>query len=147
VETNPQLVQSLSPNEPVALISFSIEALNSKTYMNLCIPYIAFENHTEILSIKNWFDLEKKEDALGYTDIISNKLQSTELELSVILGNTYLTIHQILNLENGDVLELDKKTDDLLSMNVEEKERFKVQPGIKSHKMAVQVVELIEEDD
>jgi flagellar motor switch protein FliM len=147
VETNPQLVQSLSPNEPVALISFSIEALNNKTYMNLCIPYIAFENHTEILSIKNWFDLEKKEDALGYTDIISNKLQSTELELSVILGKTYLTIHQILNLENGDVLELDKKTDDLLTMNVEEKERFKVQPGIKSRKMAVQVVELIEEDD
>ena len=39
-ETNPQMMQTMSPNEPVVLVTFTVELYGVKTFINLCVPYI-----------------------------------------------------------------------------------------------------------
>ncbi len=43
VETNPALNQTLAPNEPVALITFSVEMFGTNIFINLCIPFLSLE--------------------------------------------------------------------------------------------------------
>ncbi len=40
IDTNPQLMQNMSPNEPVVLVTFTIKIFEVKHFINLCIPYV-----------------------------------------------------------------------------------------------------------
>ncbi|MFH5834876.1 flagellar motor switch protein FliM [Proteiniclasticum sp. C24MP] len=146
LETNPQLVQSMSPNEPVILISFVVEIFETKSFINICIPYVSFENITDKLSIRSWFDMGKTFEDYKYKDQIAERLVTTDVELKVEMGKTILTVDDFLHLETGDIVQLDMKTDHPMKLYVEDKVHYLVQPGLYKDKMAVQVLQYVEED-
>jgi len=146
LETNPQLVQTMSPNEPVILISFGVEIFNNKSFINICIPYVSFENITDKLSIKSWFDMGKSNDESRYKEQITERLVTTEVDLTVEMGKTIITVDDFLHLETGDIVQLDMKTDKPMKMYVEDKVHYLVQPGRHKDKLAVQVLQYVEED-
>ena len=145
LETNPQLVQTLSPNEPIILISFTVELFKSKSFINLCIPYMSFENIIEKLSIKNWFDTEKDSDDIT-KEILSERIKSVTVDLEVSLGKSIITVDDFLHLEHGDIIQLDMRINDPLKMYVEDKLHYLVKPGELDGKVAVEVLQYIEED-
>lgn len=55
IETNPALNQILAPNEPVALVTFSVDMFDTSLLINICIPYLSIEKVLDNLVIKNWF--------------------------------------------------------------------------------------------
>lgn len=146
LETNPQLVQSMSPNEPVVLISFGVEIFKSKSFINICIPYVSFETIIDKLSIKNWFDMGRSYDDNKYKEQISERLAGTEVELTVEMGKTHISVDDFLHLEKGDIIQLDMSTNKPMKMYVEDKVHFLVQPGMHKDKLAVQVLQYVEED-
>lgn len=145
IETNPQMVQNLSPNEPVILASFIVEIFSEKSFINLCIPYISIESIMDKLSFKNWFDFEK-ESVEENKENISERLMSSDVNLEVSLGKSSITINDFLQLEEGDILQLDMKTNDPLKMYVEDKLHYLVKPGVLNDKLAVEVLQYIEGD-
>ena len=54
VESNPQLVQIVPPNEVVVLISFEITIGDVRGMMNLCIPFNSIERIGGKLSANSW---------------------------------------------------------------------------------------------
>jgi flagellar motor switch protein FliM len=52
LETNPVLNQVMAPNEPVALITLSVEIAGNQSFMNICIPYISIEKYVDKLIIQ-----------------------------------------------------------------------------------------------
>ena len=54
VESNPQLVQIVPPNEVVVLISFELTLGDVRGMMNLCIPFNAIERIGNKLTSNNW---------------------------------------------------------------------------------------------
>ncbi len=54
VESNPQLVQIVPPNEVVVLISFELTIGELRGMMNLCIPYNSIERIGGKLSANSW---------------------------------------------------------------------------------------------
>lgn len=145
IETNPQMIQNLSPNEPVILTSFTVEVFDEKSFINLCIPYMSIENIIDKLSMKNWFDLEK-ESVEENRDIISERIMASDVNLEVSLGKSSITISDFMHLEKGDILQLDMKINDPLKMYVEDKLHFLVKPGVFNDKLAIQVLQYIEGD-
>jgi flagellar motor switch protein FliM len=145
IETNPQMIQNLSPNEPVILASFTVEIFKEKSFINLCIPYISIENIMDKLSFKNWFDFEK-ESVEENKEIISERLMSSEVNLEVSLGKSSITVSDFLQLEKGDILQLDMDINAPLRMYVEDKLHFLVKPGVYNDKLAVEVLQYIEGD-
>ena len=145
IETNPQMIQSLSPNEPVILASFTMEIFKEKSFINLCIPYISIENIMDKLSLKNWFDFEK-ESVEENKEIISERLMSSDVNLEVSLGKSSITVNDFLQLEKGDILQLDMDINAPLRMYVEDKLHFLVKPGVYNDKLAVEVLQYIEGD-
>ncbi|MEG3069893.1 MAG: FliM/FliN family flagellar motor C-terminal domain-containing protein [Candidatus Syntrophopropionicum ammoniitolerans] len=72
------------------------------------------------------------------------------IELTVLTGQTQITVDDFLHLQEGDVLLLDKKVNDDMDLYVGEFLKYKVQPGKLGSKLAVQVTALTaggEQDD
>lgn len=146
IETNPQQLQTMSPNEPVVRISFAAEIFDSRTSVHICIPYISFENIIDKLSIKSWFDMERSYDENKYRELITEGLVGAEVALTVEMGKTVITVDDFLHLETGDIVQLDIGTDKPMKMYIEDKVHYLVQPGIHNEKLAVQVLQYLEED-
>lgn len=146
IETNPQQLQTMSPNEPVVSISFAAEIFDSRTSVHICIPYISFENIIDKLSIKSWFDMERSYDENKYRELITEGLVGAEVALTVEMGKTVITVDDFLHLETGDIVQLDIGTDKPMKMYIEDKVHYLVQPGIHNEKLAVQVLQYLEED-
>ena len=60
VESNPQLVQIVPPNEVVVLISFELTLGDLRGMMNLCIPFNSIERIGGKLSANSWVSYGKK---------------------------------------------------------------------------------------
>ena len=54
VESNPQLVQIVPPNEVVVLISFELTLGDIRGMMNLCIPFNSIERISSKLTANSW---------------------------------------------------------------------------------------------
>ena len=55
MESNPQLVQIVPPNEVVVVIGFEVRMGERTGTMKLCLPYNVIEPEIENLSAQNWF--------------------------------------------------------------------------------------------
>ncbi|SIO27165.1 flagellar motor switch protein FliM [Carnobacterium alterfunditum] len=141
-ETNPQIMQTMSPNEPVVLVTFTVVVHNIRTFINLCVPYIFFEGMLDKLSLRNWFHSEKETDHSDSGKLEKN-LQTAPVNMEVLLGETIMTLENFLQLELGDIIPLDGKTSDPLILTVEKFPRYFVKPGLKGKKMAVEVLQYI----
>lgn len=145
LESNPQLVQNMSPNEPVILASFIAETFDNKSFINICLPYVSLENIIDKLSIKNWFEFEKESESLDKTVLI-DKIKSSSVDLHIALGKSSITVEDFLQLELGDVIQLDMSTSEPLKMYVADMLHYLVKPGVVNGKLAVEVLQYIEGD-
>lgn len=146
VETNPQLLQSMSPNEPVVLATFSMDLNGNETFMNVCIPYIFFEDMLDRLSFRNWFHQGKDTETSDY-DRFAESLQPVPLELKTLLGESEISIADFLSMEEGDVVQLNDKVSKPLTMYIEDEPYFYVKPGTKENQLAIEVLQFIGEDE
>ena len=145
LESNPQLVQSMSPNEPVILTSFIVETFANKSFINICLPYVSLENIIDKLSIKNWFEFEKESNSFDES-ILVDRIETSTVNLEIVLGKSSITVDDFLQLEVGDVLQLDTDISDPLKMYVEDMLHYLVKPGVFNGRLAVEVLKYIEGD-
>lgn len=147
-ETKPQLLQTMSPNEPVVLVTLQVTLENQRTFINMCIPYIFFEDILDKLSFKNWFHSGKEFDSSERGQLAHN-LDRVPVNVEVKLGESQMDISDFLEMEEGDIIQLDEKTSKPLSLYVEDKPYFKVKPGLINNKLAVEILKFTggESDD
>lgn len=146
LDTNPQLMQNMSPNEPVILATFTVKILETTTFINLCIPYVFFEGIIDKLSFRNWFDTNKTVNSQD-TDELQKSMNSVQLELEVLLGNAQMNLSDFLHLAPGDVIKLDRKITEPLVTYIEGKPFYRVRPGRKDGQLAVELIDKLEGEE
>lgn len=145
LETNPILNQVMAPNEPVALVTMSVEIGHNQSFMNMCIPYISIEKHMDKLIIQYRTTKSSNENDHN-KQTIEKSINSVKLSSFVELGKSEISVSEFLNLVEGDCITLNKKVNEPLDMYVEDNVHFKVYPGTVGKKVGVQVVEIIDKD-
>ncbi|GCD09033.1 flagellar motor switch protein FliM [Clostridium tagluense] len=109
LETNPVLNQTLAPNEPVALITFSVEMNNNNsTFINICIPYLSIEKVLDKLVVQYWFRENDEELVNDSRNKLKNRLNIVSVPVTGVLGSTNITVNEFLQLTEGDVITLCK---------------------------------------
>lgn len=144
LETNPQFMQIVSPNETIALISLSTKIGDTTGMINLCIPHVVIEPIMPRLSVHHWFVSQKKKRAPEEVDMLSNRVRKAKLPIIAELGTSSITIREFLSLQPGDVITLNKRTEEGLHIKVGEKLKFIGTPGTVRDRMAVQIDEIVE---
>jgi flagellar motor switch protein FliM len=145
LETNPQFMQIVSPNETIALISLSTKIGDTTGMINLCIPHVVIEPIMSKLSVHHWFVSQKKSRLDEEIDSITKKVNKTKLPVIAELGNSQISIHEFLNLAAGDVISLNQSVEEPLKIKVGDKLKFVGSPGEVKGKLAIQISEIIEE--
>ena len=145
VESNPQLVQIVPPNEVVVLISFELTIGETRGMMNLCVPFNSIERIGGKLSANSWVSYSKKPSTPETIEQIGNRLSKSIVELTVELANSQISTADLIGLRVGDIITTEKDIHAPLVIAVEEQPKFHALPGAFKGRKAVQVTEPIEE--
>ncbi|MBM7571829.1 flagellar motor switch protein FliM [Aquibacillus albus] len=143
-EVNPQFLQLVSPNETVVVVSLNTTIAESTGMINICIPHVVLEPIIPKLSVHYWMQKENsKESKPEEYKNLSDTIETALVDMKVILGESTISMNELLHLNQHDMIQLDQKIDSPLPLLVDSQPKFFVQPGKKSKRLAVQILEEI----
>ncbi|MCB0385938.1 MAG: flagellar motor switch protein FliM [Bdellovibrionales bacterium] len=137
-EINPQFVGIVPPTDIVIASTFDVELENANGTITLVIPYSTIEPIKQKLS--TGFQVESDQtDKKMWTNTITDQLMGTKVELKVNLGQSSITLEELMELKVGDVIPLDQDATGELDVHVEQVKKYKGYYGIHHGTVAVQV--------
>lgn len=104
-EMNTQFANIATPNEVVVTTTFNIELGTTGGEFHVCMPYAMIEPIRDILSSS--LQADHMEVDKRWVSLLSKQVQAAEVELVANLGQTSMSLRQILNMRVGDVIPLD----------------------------------------
>jgi flagellar motor switch protein FliM len=144
VESNPQLVQIVPPNEVVVLISFEITFAESRGILNLCIPFNTIESKASKLTSTSWGSHEKRELNEGQKRNLNASLSMANVELNVEIAETELSTADVMNLEVGDIIMTEASAELGATITISGRPMFRGMPGVYRGKKAIRITEMLE---
>src|SRR3954462_11095914 len=137
-EINPQFVGIVPPTDIVIASTFDVELENANGTITLVIPYATIEPIKQKLA--TGFQVESDQtDKKMWTAIIRSQLLETSVNINVNLGQSEITLNDLMGLKVGHVIPLDQDTTGEFEVNVEGVSKFKAYYGIHHGSVAVQV--------
>ena len=138
-ESNPEFVQIVPSSEPVIVVSFEIKIHGHSTLMNICYPYMWVSSIISSPDVQEKILFGNKEATADEKEIIQENLLQTPVNLSVLLGRTHISIRDFLDLQLGDVILLENRTDALLPVLINNKHAFNGVVGLRKKRLAVRI--------
>jgi flagellar motor switch protein FliM len=135
VESNPQLVQIVPPNEVVILISFELALGDVRGMINLCIPFTSIERVSAKLAANTWASYHKSGATPQSRSQIAGRLDRSQVDLVVTLAETQLSTGDLIGLRVGDVITTDKDVRTPIDVAVQGVNKFLASAGsLKGYK-------------
>ncbi len=148
IETNPQFTQIVPPNDMVVIITLQAKIGQAEGLLNICIPYLVLEPIMSKLSTTFWVASSMAKSSTDENvSALQRKLEKTLIPMVVQLGSIRISVHEMLGLTPGDVLQLETRVDEELRVFVGSSEKFRCMPGIAGKKLAVQVTQIMAEGE
>lgn len=146
-EVNPQFVGIVPPTDVVIASAFDVELENANGTITLVIPYSTIEPIKQKLS--TGFQVESDQtDKKLWTSIIKDQLHDTELDVKVNLGQSEISLKELMALKVGDVIPLDQDANGEFDILVQEVKKFKGLYGVYHGSVAMQITKpIIKETD
>lgn len=143
-ESKPENIHLMSV-DPTIVAKFEIDLGFHKVEIQISYPYSLLKEamNESVLKKGNQAKTERlSPDAL-------NSYKRTLLKASVriqpLLGTTRLTVREIIELNEGDTITLNQRTDKPLEVRVNQVEKMKAFPGLIQGRKAIKIFEIIEE--
>jgi len=142
-ESSPNVVQIVAQNEIVVMVVMEIIIGHSSGMMNICYPVISLEPILPKLASRD----------LMLNETSSKKSRNTELQIllggakvdvEANLGESELTLRDVLELHSGDIIRLNSPADDTVVISVDGKNRFKGEIGLRRFRKSIKLTEIIE---
>ena len=147
IETNSRLMQSIQPDESVAIVVIEITLEdNLKGNMNICLPAASLEEIFKVFNSK-YIRIPRKDDPeveQERKEIIMKGLKASPLYVSAVLGKTQITLKDFLGLQIGDVITLNTPLqENRITVCVEDLPWFTGMIGTKKKKYAVKIDQIL----
>lgn len=136
IESDIKSLQIAPSTEVMISINFATSGDLGNGTIILCIPVTTLE----MMMIKSKTEKVSRQDEIA---IVKDVLNNVELTTSVVLGTTNLSLNELINLKEGDVVRLDNKVNDFLRLEIEEKVKSYGKPGVVSKNLAFQVSSVV----
>lgn len=142
-ESSPNVVQIVAQNEIVVMVVMEIIIGHSSGMMNICYPVIALEPVLPKLASRD----------LMLNETSSKKSRNTELQVllggakvnvEANLGDTELSMRDVLDLQVGDIVRLSSPADDVVTVSIDGKDRFRGDIGLRRFRKSIQITQMID---
>ncbi len=142
LDNNYQTVQVAATGEIVALITFEIQIAGKHFgLMSLCFPYPVLETVLANLSTQHIFQAKGIIATTEERQKMIQKLNTSNVDLSVIFDPTDITLGEFLDLKEGDIIKLETRTTDDLIVKVNGEKKYFARPGTLNNKVSVKITE------
>jgi len=145
-ESNPDFVQIAPASEIVIVTTFQVKIGTEEFLMNICYPSFTLEDVIAHLNVQLFTSGFKEKKQNGSRHKISFHLSNTLLPVRTLLGKTQLTLRELLELETGDIIRLDKKIDEPVSVYVSDRLKYYGRPGVVDGHVAVKISTVLENE-
>lgn len=146
IETNSQFAQIISPSEMIAIVTVNIKIGDVEGLMNICLPFITLDPVMDKLNTKFWYSNMTERTGGSLAENVEALIQHAEIPVKAVLGNSVITVADFSQLQIGDIVRLDTKVDEELSVFVGDIKKFSALPGASGKDYAVKVTSVIRED-
>ena len=146
IETNSQFAQIISPSEMIAIVTMNISIGTVEGLMNVCIPYTTVEDVIDKLNTKYWYASMQVKDEEIYQEKIEHTISKAKIPIKAVLGKSTISVNDFVNIQVGDIIRLNTKTDDELNVYVGNINKFTAVPGASSDMYAVRLTSVIREE-
>jgi len=147
IESNPQFTQIVPNNDMTIIVTLSSKIANSEGLINICIPYILLEPIVDRLSAQHWFASTREEQTAQHIDTLKQRVKKASINLQAELGQTDLTVMDLLYLKEGDVVSLDKRTEEKIDIRIGDNIKYNGVAGTQKKHKAVKITDVVDEDD
>ncbi len=144
LESNPQIVQIVPPNEVVVVLGFELKLGDRAGTMSLCIPFTVIESLIEDIAAQSWFQSGRHGSNDHWSKLVGQRIADAALDISAVLAETTITMADLRSLEIGDMLTTEKPADSPVTIAVEGVPKFIAQLGQFRSNRAVRILEPIE---
>jgi len=138
----PRYLNIASDTEVVLLLSFTFNLEYSFGELKICFPVSSL-----IGTLDDFFNVDKTGGSTKVDDKSAEALRKlvggAKVIVAGVLDETNITLSDVVNLKEGDVLKLDSKITNHLKVSVEGKNKFSGKLGLFSSKKAIQITSLI----
>jgi flagellar motor switch protein FliM len=144
LETNPSFIQIVSPTEMVVLITLEMQLGESQGFANICLPCIMLEPIANNLNARFWYGTSQKEQTTEYLESLKIKVKQAKVPVTAILGQTIISLKELLDLNKGDVISLETSVNEEVSLVIGTRTKFKGNVGLSGSHVAVQITSVLE---
>jgi len=134
-EMQPQFATIATPSEIVVSTSFTLEIGDITGSLHICIPYATLEPIRDVLYSSVQGDAIEVDRR--WIKVLSHEIQAAELTMVADLARTDATIEQLLAMQVGDFIELDRSPS--IQAHIEGVPVFECQYGTHKGKYALRI--------
>jgi flagellar motor switch protein FliM len=142
IETNPRFATITQSNNAGVLVRLRIDMGDRSGRIEIMLPYATLEPIRELL-LQMFMGEKFGRDSIWETHL-KRELFLTDIALEAILGETTVSLHEMVNWKPGSVVMLNTRLEDLIEMRVGPQAMFMAKLGQKQGRIAVNIEEYIE---
>jgi flagellar motor switch protein FliM len=147
-EPDIDFAQITSQSESVLLITFELFIGEQSYLMNICFATFAFDTILSKLSSQNLSTIRPlKYSGTTAKNLLVNHLNLTELMVEVEFGKAAITFDQLLNLDKGDIIIMNKRVGEEVKVKIGNKVLFYGTSGFVNNHKAVKISRKAEKGD
>lgn len=150
LDSNPQFIPRIIPlDQIVAYVSCELKVGDMTGVMNFCLPYLVLQSIGPQLSDFQWSPSVVAGRGMTEEDIhqLARNVERAEVECTVELGHTIVSLRDLMSLSPGDLILFDKETSTPLVAKVNGMEKFEVFAGTYKDRLTVQVASIKEDEN
>ena len=141
-ESSPNVVQIVAQNEIVIMVIMEIIIGQTSGMMNICYPVITIESILPRLANRDLM-LNETSGRKSRNKELRALLRGAKIELEAVLGYAELNMKQVLDLEVGDIIKLNRPADDTVIVKVDGREKFIADFGVRRYRRSIKIREIL----
>ena len=98
------------------------------------------------LNTKYWYSAMQSQEEAVYVDAIETLISKAPMPIKAVLGTSTISVSDFINLQAGDIIRLDRKVDEEMSVFVGNIRKFTALPGASGDEYAVRITSIIREE-
>ena len=147
IETSMQFVQIVDINEAVLTVTVNVTIGEESGTLGFCLSHQAIEPFMKMLNTRIVFPGKNGNKAAAQPSKQMNSLIGTSVEVSCDFNTTEAAVKDILNLREGDVIQLRHKVDEPLIIRCQQVPKFCASLGTYKNHMAAKILDIVKGDE
>ncbi|MBU3878564.1 FliM/FliN family flagellar motor switch protein [Faecalicatena sp. AGMB00832] len=143
METNSHLLQMSAPEDVILVVEMEVRVKELSTKFYLAMPAANVEELTSKFGFKYVQKTKRRDNGAARRENLVSNLLETDVELRAILHRFELDAQEVMKLQVGDVVPLNKRIDSDIEVMVEDVSSFTAKPGHTKLRKAIQIEKVL----